>query len=932
MSQTVLNSRLALALLFAAGPVGRATVQGQHGPPPIRVVMDNNYPPFAFMDSDGVLRGISVDQWRLWERKTGRKVEFHALNWDEAQQRMRAGEFDVIDAIFKTDERSNYLVFSKSYRMVNVSIFFDREITGITDAKSLRGFPVGVEDGDADIDFLQKNGVETLLRFPNCEGILQAAWARKLTVFVAEDPLALYYLHKFGLQDRFRHSAPLFVGEFHRAVAKRNPALLQEVENGFAQITPRELQAIENVWYGTENFGQMSLRWIPPAAIATGLFMLFLFAWNRSLRSRVRLRTAELKASQELFQSIYNAVNDAIFIHNVETGEVVDVNDQMCAMYRCTREQALAPTAEHFSLGVPPYDGKTAVVWLRKAAAGEPQIFPWHCRRADRSLFWGEVNMRRARIGSVDRIVVTVRDITEGLKTQEALQTGEKQIRHILASANCLLWQARVTQRAAGGFDWDLYIPPSSLYRQLFGVDPDDTPRFDWEELGVPEVAAMQAKCCRAILSGEPRYAQEFHAVVGGRVTWLHEQVSISKETECAWILVGVLTDITERKALEDQMLRAQRLESVGRLVGGIAHDLNNILAPVIFGTQMLRDAVNSAEATRTLATMESSAKRGAAIVSQLLSFSRGGVKGHEPVQLNLIVRDMCAIMRETFPKNISARAVHPPEVWTVLGNPTQFHQILMNLCVNACDAMPAGGTLSIELENVQLDGAFAAKVPGVTPGPHVLLSVTDTGVGIAPEVVGKIFDPFFTTKDVGEGTGLGLSTVLGIATSHGGVVQVTSQIGVGTQFRVYLPAVPKSVAPADPDAVAVPSGAGETILFVEDEVAVRGMARRILEKRNYQVVEAADGREALACYAEHDQTIAVVITDLLMPVLDGPSFIRELRRINPSVPVIVTSGNMEGVSFPPEEKARVQAFLTKPYTADELLILLNHTLHLVSA
>jgi hypothetical protein len=240
--------------------------------------------------------------------------------------------------------------------------------------------------------------------------------------------------------------------------------------------------------------------------------------------------------------------------------------------------------------------------------------------------------------------------------------------------------------------------------------------------------------------------------------------------------------------------------------VGGIAHDLNNILAPVIFGTQMLRDAVNSAEATRTLATMESSAKRGAAIVSQLLSFSRGGVKGHEPVQLTLIVRDMCAIMRETFPKNITARAVQPPEVWTVLGNPTQFHQILMNLCVNACDAMPAGGTLSIALENVQLDGAFAAKVPGVTPGPHVLLSVTDTGVGIAPEVVGKIFDPFFTTKDVGEGTGLGLSTVLGIATSHGGVVQVTSQIGVGTQFRVYLPAVPKSLAPADPAAVAAPS------------------------------------------------------------------------------------------------------------------------------
>jgi CheY-like chemotaxis protein len=264
-----------------------------------------------------------------------------------------------------------------------------------------------------------------------------------------------------------------------------------------------------------------------------------------------------------------------------------------------------------------------------------------------------------------------------------------------------------------------------------------------------------------------------------------------------------------------------------------------------------------------------------------------------------------------------------------VAGNPTQLHQVLMNLCLNARDAMPTGGTLRIGLENFAVDADFAGRNPGLAPGPHVVLTVRDSGTGIAPDILDKIFDPFFTTKTLGGGTGLGLSTVLGIVKSHGGIIHVASPVGEGAQFRVYLPAVPAVVIPAAGAAAPAPApvGRGETILVVDDELAVRLVMRKLLEKNHYRVVEAADGREGLAVFRLHRATIAAVITDLLMPVLDGPAFIRELRAIDANVPVIAASGHLDGAEFPPEQRAAVQAVLAKPYAVDALLECLHGVL-----
>jgi nitrogen-specific signal transduction histidine kinase len=393
--------------------------------------------------------------------------------------------------------------------------------------------------------------------------------------------------------------------------------------------------------------------------------------------------------------------------------------------------------------------------------------------------------------------------------------------------------------------------------------------------------------------------------------------------------VTGAWTDITERKSLETHLLRTQRLESVGRLASGIAHDLNNILAPMLMVPPLLREAIPDPELRKMLDLIETNAQRGSNIIKQLLTFGRGLEGERVPVQLRALVTDMSGIIRETFHKNIITRRETPLDTWLVSGDATQLHQVLMNLCVNARDAMPEGGTLTLKLENQEFDESFARMTPGAKPGRYVCLSVTDTGEGIAPEHLDKIYDPFFTTKELGKGTGLGLSMVLGIVQSHGGFIQVHSQPGRGTQFKVYLPASETAEAqPASQANQPLPQGGGELVLVVDDESSVRQVTRKLLERNGYHVIEAAEGADGITQYVAHRQEVQVVVTDLAMPVMDGPAFIRVLRRLNPQVRVIAVSGYQSKSSLPPDLGVPGEAHLSKPFTGAMLLQAMQRVLH----
>ncbi len=388
-------------------------------------------------------------------------------------------------------------------------------------------------------------------------------------------------------------------------------------------------------------------------------------------------------------------------------------------------------------------------------------------------------------------------------------------------------------------------------------------------------------------------------------------------------VVYAVAVDITEKKRLEDQFLHAQRLESLGTLASGIAHDLNNILTPILAVAQLLPlklphlDEQNQ----RLLQMLQDSSRRGSDLVSQILSFARGAAGNRATIQVGHLLHEVGRVAKQTFPKSIEVyEDVTPPQLWMVSADATQLHQVLMNLSINARDAMPQGGTLTLEAKNITLDANSARIHIDAQAGPYVALTIADTGTGIAPEVRDRMFEPFFTTKEIGQGTGLGLSTVLTIVKQHGGFITVYSEMNRGTRFTVYLPALESADTTQSSEDLANLAGNGELILVVDDEAAIREITQLSLTAHNYRAITASDGIDAFSIYAEHKQAVSVVMLDLMMPSLDTTTILRTLQRINPQIKIIAMSGLAPSQGIITDEANIVKAFLAKPFTVNELL------------
>ena len=393
--------------------------------------------------------------------------------------------------------------------------------------------------------------------------------------------------------------------------------------------------------------------------------------------------------------------------------------------------------------------------------------------------------------------------------------------------------------------------------------------------------------------------------------------------------VLSINTDVSERRQLEQQFYRAQRLESIGFLAGGIAHDLNNVLTPIMIGVELLKDGVTHPGDREVLATIGASASRGAEMVRQVLSYARGLDGRRVEIKPAELVAEVERIARDTLPKTIDIRTNVEPGLPPLLGDPTQFHQVLLNLCVNARDAMPAGGQLTMGAALVMVDGRDRSAGVDLPPGAYVKIEVVDTGTGIAADIVDKIFDPFFTTKEPGKGTGLGLSTSLSIVKSHGGQVRVVSEPGRGARFAIYLPASADAGGESlIGDTAPRPTGGGHTVLVVDDEAAIRMIAQRTLEASGYRVLLASDGAEAIATFGANHRVIAAVMLDMTMPVLAGVPTIQAMARIDPSVPIIAISGISANEQPARAASAQVKMFLPKPFTSDTLLKALQQVLN----
>lgn len=498
----------------------------------------------------------------------------------------------------------------------------------------------------------------------------------------------------------------------------------------------------------------------------------------------------------------------------------------------------------------------------------------------------------------------------------EALRESEERFRQLAENIHEVFWMTDARKTEV------LYVSPA--FEEIWSRPCAEL--YANPELWFEAVSADDRSRLREVVANRPAdgmYDETYRIVrPNGDMRWIRERAfPVWNSAGENYRIVGTAEDITERKQLERQFLRAQRLEAIGTLSSGIAHDLNNILAPVMMITSLLREKLSDPGDLEMLTLVEQSARRGANIVKQLLTFTRGIDGDRGLVQIRHIIREMLGLMRETLPRDIRLVDTVPSDLPPVVADATQVSQVIMNLCVNARDAMPHGGTLTVSGQYLDLSSDAVSIHPLAKPGAYVALSVADTGHGIPRELIDRIFEPFFTTKENGKGTGLGLSTVMGIAKSHGGFVTVYSENGRGSLFKVYFP-VGAATSPeiVNGSAGELPAGRQQLVLVVDDEHAIRQSIAQALERNGFRVLTSSDGREALALFLQHRSGIRLLVTDVMMPRMGGLGLIRAVRSLEPKLRVVAMSGLNDEDRRAELAGLGVTTVLAKPCSPRELL------------
>ncbi len=615
---------------------------------------------------------------------------------------------------------------------------------------------------------------------------------------------------------------------------------------------------------------------------------------------------AALQRQEEEYRLLFNAQPNPAWVYDPETLAFLAVNDAAIRHYGYSREEFLGMTI----LDIRPKEEIPAMREANKqTGSGVQSRGIWrHCRKNGEIILADVFSASTQFKNRTSKLVIAI-DVTEQKCAEENLreQANIISLAHDaimvrdFASGRIVFWNPSA-ERVYG---WRAEEAIGRTTAELLFADP--------KEMAGPLAILTSTGEFRGELKQIRKNDEE--VVVDARATIVPNPDGTPRS-----VLI-IATDITEQKKLGMQLLRAQRLESIGTLASGVAHDLNNILTPILICSEILRHSDDPQDRESTISLIDDSARRGAAIVKRVLTFARGIEGERVAIDPRHLIEEMVDIARNTFPKSIEISSCYPDDLCSIKGDPTQLHQVLLNLCVNARDAMPKGGSLAIRAENFDVDEHYASMMPDARMGAYVILQVSDTGAGMPRAVVDKIFDPFFTTKEIGKGTGLGLSTLLGIVKSHGGFVSVYSEVDNGTTFKVFLPAQTKGESqiesPIENDSL---NGNGELVLVVDDEENILRVTKMILEERNYRVITANDGADALAICAQQMNSIKVVLSDIILPFVDGVTLIRAIKKMKPEIVCLASTGQDVHTRMSELEAVGVAIVLTKPYDSRKLL------------
>ncbi|MBT1072681.1 PocR ligand-binding domain-containing protein [Pelotalea chapellei] len=936
----------------------------------IRVVMDDNYPPYSFKDSEGRLKGILPDLWRLWEQKSGIHVSLSAMDWAEAQQRMKAGEFDVIDTIFRNEQREQIYDFTKPYVNLDVSLYFRSDISGISDIKDAKDFIVGVKAGSHAIGILKSRGINNLIEFNSYEAIIAAARDHKINVFTMEKVPAHYFLYKFEIYDQFRETDPFYTGQFHRAVHKGDLALLETLEKGFNAIPQADYDAIEKRWYGVPLLTPSLLRHVGIGICLALAVIAGLFLWLWMLKRTVVQRTADLsKTIQELdyqknlISNVINGTTDAIFAKDSSCRYLL-VNNEVQRIFNLPAEAIIGKDDTAF---FPPAEGEVLlasdlkIMGLEGPVTQEEELTTVDGKR----IYQATKGPIHDNQGQTIGLFGVSRDITEKKRLEKILEQRLDFLTNPVDRSGPIhfndLFDLEEIQKIQDAFA--LATGVASLITDTNGKPITEPSNFCHlcniirkTEKGLANCHRSDAMLGRMNQDG-PAFQPCFSGGlmdgsaaihVGGQhiANWLVGQV-LDESTDMSAMMayareIGVDEEeyqkgllqvtrmpreqfenvcsalfqiagqlskmamqnvnqaqhISERKQaeethrhLEEQLRQSQKMEAVGQLAGGVAHDFNNILQVIMGYSSLLLKNLPAKDSTRQAAEqILASSEKAAQLTKGLLAFSRKQIMDPKVVNLNDIVRHVQSFLVRIIGEDIQFKAILNEADLPVRVDKGQIEQILINLATNARDAMPKGGALTIETSLQEV--AAQSENEDMHDGRYACITLTDTGIGMNEETRLKIFEPFFTTKGVGKGTGLGMAIVYGIVKQHNGFMDVSSEPGLGTTFRIYFPIVETVQEMQGEQSVQLsPRKGSETILVAEDDAAVRQLVVSVLTSHGYKVIEAANGQEAIDKFIANPNGINLILMDMIMPKKNGKEAYDEISRLHPGVKVLYASG-----------------------------------------